>query len=150
MVPHLRWLPGMLPCCSPPRRSTSDRGRSHPERHRRHLSNKKPKKKFILHFKINTCQKSEKTHFHFKLKKNNKIIIICFQIKYLRRNILSKIRAKKQLSNNVISLYLHVYLGKLFSLSFKWNNGTWWTARIAIARKICSTQFYYCSTPFEQ
>jgi hypothetical protein len=28
--------------------------------------------------------------------------------------------------------------------------GTWWTARIAIARKICSTRFYYCSTPFEQ
>ncbi len=33
-----------------------------------------------------------------------------------------------------------------------WPNtvGTWWTARIAIARKICSTRFYYCSTPFEQ
>ena len=29
-------------------------------------------------------------------------------------------------------------------------DGTWWTARIAIARKICSTRFYYCSTPFEQ
>ncbi len=29
-------------------------------------------------------------------------------------------------------------------------SGTWWTARIAIARKICSTRFYYCSTPFEQ
>ena len=28
--------------------------------------------------------------------------------------------------------------------------GTWSSARIAIARKICSTRFYYCSTPFEQ
>ena len=28
--------------------------------------------------------------------------------------------------------------------------GSWSSARIAIARKICSTQFYYCSTPFEQ
>ena len=41
---------------------------------------------------------------------------------------------------------------KKSKLLFKSNlfYGSWSSARIAIAQKICSTRFYYCSTPFEQ
>ncbi len=40
----------------------------------------------------------------------------------------------------------------VFKANVKLNKpiGTWSSARIAIARKICSTRFYYCSTAFEQ
>ncbi len=48
----------------------------------------------------------------------------------------------KKLRNFLIKFFFPKFLSR--------QKGTWWTARIAIARKICSTRFYYCSTPFEQ
>ncbi len=56
----------------------------------------------------------------------------------------------QQTFNNNIWFFFQNFAGWKLSAKETTEMGTWWTARIAIARKICSTRFYYCSTPFEQ